>query len=109
MDVVNVSVGVGLLFFGILIGLLIVVVPMFFVSELGGSIIPRFVRVDAELVEEVGEFGCLTSLDLNRDDLWDVVFLSHDCEAMGYMTVPYWQEDEEGNQFFIPVCIEVDG
>ncbi len=70
--------------------------------------IGRFVRVDAEPVD-VDKIGCLTSLDLNRDDLRAVVILSNPCTQFGLPSRLYLQQDEEGNQFGIPVCwLEVD-
>ncbi len=68
----------------------------------------RFVRVAGD-GEEVEVFGCLTSLDLNRDDLGTVIVLSRHCEGMGLVSSVYWNEDVEGNVYGVPICMRAVG
>jgi len=51
------------------------------------------------------EFDCLTTQDLNRTDIGAGVVLSRFCEGMGLHSSIYWQQDEQGQKYGLPICI----
>lgn len=57
--------------------------------------------------ESSGELqsSCLTSADLNRSDLANVVIFSRFCEGLGLSSSIYWQRDEANHVYGLPVCV----
>ena len=58
---------------------------------------------------DLQEINCLTSQDLNTDHLDAVVILSRFCEGQGLQSGVYWQQDQNGNVYAIPICIQPQG
>lgn len=48
---------------------------------------------------------CLSSIDLNRDDLRAVIVLSRDCEGMGLRSSVIWKQ-LDGNVYAEPICVQ---
>ena len=53
-----------------------------------------------------GGANCLTIQDLNRQDLIGVIQLSRFCEGMGFASNLLWQQDNNGNSYALPVCVQ---
>jgi len=54
----------------------------------------------------VGTGGYLTTADLNREDIGTSIVLSRFCEGMGLKSSVYWQQDEQGNVYGLPICLQ---
>jgi len=54
-----------------------------------------------------GTQNCLTSLDLNRDDIGASIVLSRFCEGLGLQSSVYWQQDEGGQVYAMPICMQI--
>lgn len=50
--------------------------------------------------------NCLTSLDLNREDIGASIILSRFCEGLGLQSSVYWQQDEQGQKYGMPICMQ---
>jgi len=50
--------------------------------------------------------SCLTSVDLNRDDIFLGMIYGRHCESIGLVSGAFWQEDAEGRKYATPICIE---
>lgn len=50
--------------------------------------------------------ACLTTTDLNRDDLGAVITLTRFCEGLGLQSNIYWQTDDQNNVYGIPICTQ---
>ena len=53
-----------------------------------------------------GQANCLTIADLNRQDLGNAITLTRFCEGMGFASSVRWQQDEQGQVYGEPVCIQ---
>ena len=50
--------------------------------------------------------GYLTTADLNREDIGASIVLSRFCEGMGLKSSVYWQQDQQGNVYGLPICLQ---
>lgn len=48
---------------------------------------------------------CLTATDLNRSDIGASIVLSRFCEGMGLQSSVLWQQDSQGNEYGVPICL----
>lgn len=51
--------------------------------------------------------GCLTTADLNRTDIETAIVLSRFCEGIGLQSSVYWQQDEQGQKYGMPICVQI--
>jgi len=61
----------------------------------------------------MGTGNYITSSDLNREDLGLMSIItsqnSRFCEGMGLVSSVYWQQDDQGNTYGMPICLEKTG
>ena len=50
--------------------------------------------------------NCLTVSDLNRSDIATGIILSRFCEGMGLNSSIFWQQDQNGNVYGLPICVQ---
>lgn len=50
---------------------------------------------------------CLTSVDLNRDDIYLGIIYGRHCESLGMQSGLFWEQDAEGRKYALPICLEI--
>jgi hypothetical protein len=50
--------------------------------------------------------NCLTATDLNRSDIGASIVLSRFCEGMGLQSSVLWSQDQQGNEYGMPICVK---
>ena len=50
--------------------------------------------------------SCLTTMDLNRDDIYIGMIYGRHCESIGLISSVSWQENADGQKYGIPICME---
>jgi hypothetical protein len=77
-----------------------------FVAGVWIGIMFMLVFTQSPQITEKTQQACLTINDLNRSDIGASIVLSRFCEGMGLQSSVLWQQDQQGNEYGVPICLK---